>query len=110
MKGKLFREGSPPSGFSTLITSAPRSARSMVQNGPAKAQVISRTRTPSKGPGIETPHKMEFRNQNPGVRIKRADAQTDFVLRQAQHERKRCMISMAMPFALSLSKGERGLG
>jgi hypothetical protein len=37
-------------------------------------------------------------------------AQTDYVLRQAQHERKKFMISNARPFALSLSKGERGLG
>jgi hypothetical protein len=53
VKGKFFREGSPPCGFSTFMTSAPKSARSMVQNGPARAQVISNTLTPFKGPGIK---------------------------------------------------------
>src|SRR3972149_8322340 len=60
-KGKFFREVSPPSGFSTLITSAPKSERSIVQNGPAKAQVISRTLTFSKGPAINTPLSTESR-------------------------------------------------
>src|SRR5262245_43039819 len=37
-----------PSGGSTLTTSAPRSPRSIVQNGPAITWVASRTRTPSR--------------------------------------------------------------
>src|SRR4030095_6479029 len=39
---------SPPAG-STLITSAPRSPRIIVQKGPASARVRSRTRTPDRG-------------------------------------------------------------
>ena len=34
-KGAESRAVSPPSGFSTLITSAPRSASCIAQNGPA---------------------------------------------------------------------------
>src|SRR5215467_612957 len=41
------RMGSPPSG-STLITSAPRSERIVVQYGPARAAVTSSTRTPAR--------------------------------------------------------------
>lgn len=40
---------SSPSGGSTLITSAPRSPSSMVQNGPAMTLDRSRTLTPSSG-------------------------------------------------------------
>jgi len=39
-----------------------------------------------------------------------AVAQIDFVLRRAQHEQKKNIISKAITFAWSLSKGERGLG
>src|SRR5688572_5053052 len=38
-----------PAAGSTLITSAPRSPRIMVQNGPARARVRSSTRTPASG-------------------------------------------------------------
>ena len=41
-----------PSGGSTLITSAPMSARCCVANGPSSTAVRSITRTPSSGPGI----------------------------------------------------------
>lgn len=44
---------SPFLGFSTLITSAPRSPRSIVQYGPASTRVKSRTRMPCSGP-VET--------------------------------------------------------
>src|SRR5205085_4362432 len=37
-------------GFSTLITSAPRSARTKAQKGPASACVQSSTTSPSSGP------------------------------------------------------------
>src|SRR5438067_355767 len=40
---------------STLITSAPRSARIRPQNGPARAWVQSRTTIPSSGPGNALP-------------------------------------------------------
>src|ERR1700722_11291985 len=41
---------SPPAGSSTLITSAPSAARTSVQNGPARARVMSMTRRPASGP------------------------------------------------------------
>src|SRR4051794_14356953 len=43
------RTGSFPSGGSTRITSAPRSARSMVQNAPGNMRVRSSTRSPASG-------------------------------------------------------------
>src|SRR5215213_7453164 len=43
------RIGSPLPGASTLMTSAPKSARSWPQNGPARRLPISTTRTPSRG-------------------------------------------------------------
>src|SRR5882672_11427559 len=41
-----------PSGGSTLITSAPMSARCWVANGPRSTAVRSITFTPANGPGI----------------------------------------------------------
>src|SRR5215468_2368103 len=41
-----------PSGGSTLITSAPMSARCWVANGPSSTAVRSITFTPASGPGI----------------------------------------------------------
>ena len=41
----------PPAGGSTLITSAPKSARSPVSVLPATRRERSRMRTPSSGPG-----------------------------------------------------------
>src|SRR5437773_5755291 len=46
--GPIMRIGSPPSGSSILITSAPRSASSIEPYGPASMRERSRTRTPSK--------------------------------------------------------------
>src|SRR2546428_94471 len=46
--GPMTRIGSPPSGSSILITSAPMSASSMEPYGPASMRERSRTRTPSK--------------------------------------------------------------
>src|SRR5215203_5628814 len=43
------RMGSPLPGGSTFMTSAPKSARSWPQNGPARRLPISTTRTPSRG-------------------------------------------------------------
>src|SRR5215211_3668094 len=43
------RMGSPLPGGSSLITSAPKSARSWPQKGPARRLPISTTRTPSSG-------------------------------------------------------------
>src|SRR5215218_4306987 len=43
------RMGSPLPGGSTFMTSAPKSARSWPQNGPASRLPISTTRTPSRG-------------------------------------------------------------
>src|ERR687894_3033055 len=43
------RMGSPWPGGSTLMTSAPKSARSWPQNGPARKLPISTTRTSSRG-------------------------------------------------------------
>src|SRR5262244_3914561 len=45
------RPASPPSGFSTLTTSAPSQASDSVQDGPASNWVRSRTRTPARNPG-----------------------------------------------------------
>src|SRR5918997_2959983 len=45
------RMGSPWPGGSTLMTSAPKSARSWPQKGPASKLPISTTRTPSRGRG-----------------------------------------------------------
>src|SRR6476661_10986133 len=45
------RPASPPSGFSTLTTSAPSQASASVQEGPASNWVRSRTRTPVRQPG-----------------------------------------------------------
>ena len=48
--------GCKTNGFSGLITSAPRSPRSIVANGPAQTTQRSMTRTPSSGFGfIEAP-------------------------------------------------------
>ena len=47
--GPLPRTGSPRSGTSTLITSAPNLARFMLKYGPAKKTVTPRTRMSSKG-------------------------------------------------------------
>src|SRR5581483_11238785 len=47
--GPQPRVSSPVSGGSTLITSAPRSARSMVQYGPARTREKSSTRRPLSG-------------------------------------------------------------
>src|SRR5215467_8871071 len=45
------RPASPPSGFSTLTTSAPSQASASVQDGPASNCVRSRTRTPARKAG-----------------------------------------------------------
>ena len=50
--GITYRYASPAGG-STLITSAPRSARSTPQSGPATYCAYSTTRTPSRGRLIE---------------------------------------------------------
>ena len=49
--GALLRDGSPPAGFSTLITVAPSAPRSCVAYGPASAIVKSTTVIPSSGRG-----------------------------------------------------------
>ena len=49
------RVASPPSGASTLITSAPWSARIIVASGPETFDVRSTTRYPCSGPGIWQP-------------------------------------------------------
>ena len=48
--GPVLRTGSPPSGLSTLTTSAPRSASCMVANGAAMKTPTSSTRTPASAP------------------------------------------------------------
>ena len=50
--GPIRRVSSPPFGFSILMTSAPMSASSMLQNGPARICEQSRTRTPSRASGM----------------------------------------------------------
>ena len=47
--GPYRRVSSPPLGFSILITSAPISASSIVQNGPANIWLKSTTRIPASG-------------------------------------------------------------
>src|SRR5579859_950536 len=49
--GGTQRRVSSPSGLSTLITSAPRSASSIVQYGPASTREKSATMRPDSGPG-----------------------------------------------------------
>src|SRR5215471_18645873 len=49
------RVASPPSGASTLITSAPWSPRIIVASGPATFDVRSTTRYPCNGPGMLYP-------------------------------------------------------
>src|SRR3546814_16499094 len=46
----MARELSPLPGRSSFTTSAPMSARIMVQNGPAMCSVMSSTLTPASGP------------------------------------------------------------
>src|SRR5262249_16393055 len=46
------RTGSPSPGGSILITSAPMSASSMLQKGPARIRVRSTTLTPERGTGV----------------------------------------------------------
>ena len=53
--GQLWRITSP-SGGSTLITSAPKSARICVAYGPITTVVRSRTRTPVSGPAHSASH------------------------------------------------------
>ena len=52
--GPMRRASSPPSGFSTLITSAPRSAKIAPAKGPASTWPSSTTRTPDNTPVIAT--------------------------------------------------------
>src|SRR5437899_4233798 len=47
--GGQLRVSSPLPGSSSLITSAPMSPSIIVQNGPARTRVRSRTRTPASG-------------------------------------------------------------
>src|SRR5260370_26627933 len=49
MRGAWPRESSPRPGSSILITSAPRSARFIAQNGPASTRLRSSTRMPASG-------------------------------------------------------------
>ena len=44
-----WRSGSPVPGCSILITSAPKSARMVAQNGAARKVAMSSTRTPLRG-------------------------------------------------------------
>src|SRR3954465_4679373 len=53
--GIMRRVSSPPGFFSTLITSAPMSARMSVQVGPAMTWVRSSTLRPASGPIISAP-------------------------------------------------------
>src|SRR3954469_23736577 len=47
--GPHLRVSSPPSGLSTLMTSAPRSASNCPAQGPARMRASSTTRTPFSG-------------------------------------------------------------
>jgi len=49
-EGREMRVSSPRPGGSIFSTSAPRSPRLWVQNGPARTRVRSMTRIPSSGP------------------------------------------------------------
>src|SRR5687768_8935982 len=53
--GGHWRIESPPCGFSTLTTSAPMSASSMPQKGPAATAQNSMTLTPDRGKTMEPP-------------------------------------------------------
>ncbi len=50
-RGPKLRVSSPVPGRSTLMTSAPRSARSCVAQGPASTRLVSTTRMPLKARG-----------------------------------------------------------
>ena len=53
--GSDRRQRSPPLGGSTLITSAPKSASSIVHNGPGYMVLRSSIRTPFSGSSIQIP-------------------------------------------------------
>ena len=52
VEASMLRTGSPVSGCSTLVTSAPRSARMAHTDGPATQLATSRTLMPCSGPGM----------------------------------------------------------
>lgn len=54
IRGGDFRKPSPPFGFSILITSAPRSARTWVHSPPGSTCERSSTRVPSRGKVMNT--------------------------------------------------------
>src|SRR4051812_17137257 len=67
MYGPQARATSPVGG-STLITSAPRSASSIVQNGPDSTWVRSTTRSPASGPVTAPPRRsVDTRSTTPNV-------------------------------------------
>src|ERR671911_3120111 len=59
------RMGSPLPGGSSFITSAPKSARSWPQKGPASKLPISTTRTPSRGRAPLSPSAIQIFLQGP---------------------------------------------
>src|SRR5438270_7797213 len=69
--GAVWRTMSPPAGFSTLITSAPRSASCIPQKGPAMKLPTSSTRTPSNGGGLGMVEKLRELRFEHGGRIRK---------------------------------------
>src|SRR5512145_1735148 len=86
------RRSSPRPGRSTLTTSAPRSAMSVAQYGPAMTRERSRTRTPASMPGgsatVEEAvrHRVHRRDARPGDRV---DARLDLRERPERLRRQR---------------------
>src|SRR5262244_2807232 len=79
--GPIMRIGSPPSGSSILMTSAPRSASSMEPYGPASIRDRSSTRTPAKSVTASLPGP-------PGRERQLGEAHADGVMHGVGHCRR----------------------
>src|ERR1700754_3056925 len=66
--GPVARTGSPPAGFSTLITRAPRSASCIVANGAAMKAPTSRTVTPDNG--VDDSTRIAATSMSSGARLR----------------------------------------
>src|SRR5947208_15500510 len=96
-----------PSGGSTLITSAPMSAKCWVANGPSSTAVRSITFTPASGPGIvPLPHSQHVavgdlllflwrqhgdRDGSPSHLARHQHAERDNGIGAPQHNRRWCI-------------------
>src|SRR3954465_1561703 len=87
--GPKARESSPTPGRSTLMTSAPRSARFWLAQGPASTRERSRTRMCERGPATGLPYERKGRSLALMIRhivlwrLKSTDEATLRTIRQA---------------------------